>query len=423
MHRFFLLACSILVSTVLAGVAAGQLSETFVDWAAHPAIAYATQPTTDPVAELSRRVQEGKSELKSDGPSGYLRSVLDALNVPIESQVVVFVKDSVQAIRINIGNPRSLFFNESVAVGWVRGGFIELASQDPTQGVIFYRLDRTFTGGPRFTRDDSCLSCHHAFPTMAVPGMLARSVGQFQVDDHVPLDRRWGGWYVTGTHGSIQHMGNAEPARLFESPRPTDTFNWPSLDGKLDMAGYLSPHSDIVALMVFEHQMHLMNLLTRIGWDARVADYEWQRGNAQRPGSPQGQADTIVPVADAAREVVDYLLFIDEAPLTAAIHGSTRFAEKFAAQGPRDRLGRSLRDLDLRRRLMRYPCSYLIYSPLFDKLPAHAKDAIYRRMWQVLSGKDRAARYTRLSSADRQAITEILRDTKKDLPDYFRSSV
>ena len=302
----------------------------------------------------------------------------------------------------------------------MRGGFIELASQDPRQGVIFYRLARTFTGGPQFSRDDGCLSCHHAFPTIGVPGMLARSVGKFQVDHHVPLDQRWGGWYVTGAHGSIQHMGNAEPSRFFENPRPTDTFNWPSLDGKLDMAGYLSPHSDIVALMVFEHQMHLMNLLTRIGWDARVADYEKQRGSARRPGDPQGQTETIVPVADAAREVVDYLLFVDEAPLSGAVQGSTSFAAKFAAQGPRDRKGRSLRDLDLTQRLMRYPCSYLIYSPLFDALPATAKNAIYQRMWAILSGTDHAAKYARLSRADRQAITEILRDTKKDLPEYFR---
>jgi hypothetical protein len=329
--------------------------------------------------------------------------VLDALNVPVDSQIAVFVKDSVQANRINIENPRTIFFNDSVAVGWVRGGFVELASQDPRQGVIFYRLASSWLGTPALTRDNSCLSCHHAFATMGVPGMLARSVGRFQVDHRVPLEQRWGGWYVTGSHGALRHMGNVEPARLFSAPRPENTYNWPSLVGKLDMSGYLARQSDIVALMVFEHQMHLMNLLTRIGWDARV-----------------GTLNPEPALADAAREVVDYLLFVDEAPLSDPIHGSTGFAETFSARGPRDRRGRSLRDLDLEKRLMRYPCSYLIYSPLFDNLPPRARDAIYQRMWAILSGKDHLAKYGRLSGADRRAITEILRDTKMGLPDYFR---
>src|SRR5205823_12956161 len=118
----------------------------------------------------------------------------------------------------------------------------------------------------------------------------------------------------------------------------------------------------------------------------------------------------------------DYLLFLDEAPLTDRVRGSSAFAQRFAAAGPRDAKGRSLRELDLTRRLMKYLCSYLIYSDAFDALPASAKDPIYRRMWEVLSGEDSGARYrTALSLADRQAIVEILRDTKQDLPPYFQT--
>ena len=69
---------------------------------------------------------------------------------------------------------------------------------------------------------------------------------------------------------------------------------------------------------------------------------------------------------------------------------------------------------------MRYPCSYLIYSPLFDSLPAAARDAIYSRMWEILSGQEKQPAYNRLSPADRRAVVEILRDTKKDLPSYFK---
>ena len=127
-------------------------------------------------------------------------------------------------------------------------------------------------------------------------------------------------------------------------------------------------------------------------------------------------------MAAVASETVDYLLFIDEAKLTSQIRGASGFAERFAASGPRDRRGRSLYELDLNRRLMKYPCSYLIYSPAFDALPRAAKEPVYRRMWEVLSGQERAERYREaLSPADRQAIVEILHDTKKDLPPYFQN--
>jgi hypothetical protein len=395
----------VIVSALLTLTATGaaQLSGTFVNWRDHPAIAYATTATVDPVSRLNREIQAGRVELKYDGPSGYLRSVLDALKVPVESQMAVFAKDSVQSRRISAGNPRTIFFNDSVAVGWVRGGFIEIASQDPHQGVVFYTLEQRWMGQPRFKREDGCLTCHYAYSTVGVPGMLVRGVGRFEVDHRVPLEERWGGWYVTGTHGSIRHTGNIDTDQLFDERRPAQGFNWPSLDGQFDTTGYLTAHSDIVALLVFEHQMHMMNLLSRIGWEARVARHDKTAQNVA-----------------AAREVVDYLLFIDEAPFPDAVQGSTGFAATFTARGPRDSKGRSLRDLDLKRRLLRYRCSYIVYTELFDEMPDEAKAAVYRRLWEVLSGQDKDARYKRLTAADRRAIVEILRDTKADLPAYFQ---
>jgi hypothetical protein len=123
-----------------------------------------------------------------------------------------------------------------------------------------------------------------------------------------------------------------------------------------------------------------------------------------------------------ASEVVDYLLFVDEAKLTDKVRGASGFADRFSASGPKDRKGRSLYELDLAHRLMKYPCSYLIYSPAFDALPPMVKEPIYKRMWAILSGQEQDVRYRAvLSAADRQAIVEILRDTKKDLPSYFQS--
>jgi hypothetical protein len=152
--------------------------------------------------------------------------------------------------------------------------------------------------------------------------------------------------------------------------------------------------------MVFEHQMHMMNLFTRAGWDVRMALHD-----AAHPD---------IVLRDTANEIADYLLFVDEWALPSRVEGNSGFTQKFSAEGPRDSHGRSLRQFDLEHRLMRYPCSYMIYSPAFDGLPPQLKTAIYKRMRQILSGEDRSAKYARLSPADRQAILEILHETKPD---------
>jgi len=187
--------------------------------------------------------------------------------------------------------------------------------------------------------------------------------------------------------------------------------------GLFDADGYQSTSSDIVALLVLSHQIHMVNLITRVGWEARAADPTLHAPFVAAPGEERLIAEMMSGIAT---EFVDYLLFVDEAPLADRVQGSSPFAERFAATGPRDAKGRSLHDLDLQRRLLKYPCSYEIYSAAFDALPPTAKDPIYRRMWQVLSGEERGDRYrAALPLADRQAIVDILKDTKGDLPAYF----
>ena len=375
----------------------------FVPPVTHPAIGYGVRQARDPVANLQRDVEAGKVQLKFEGEDGYLRSLLDALRVPVESQMAVFSKNSLQSQIITPENPRLLYFNDSVAVGSVRGGFIELAAQDPEQGVNFYMLPQQPGSKPFIIpRQNDCLRCHHSRNSLDVPGMLLRSVypsadgvpinplGSHLLDHRTKFQDRWGGWFVSGSSGSMQHLGNSvvsDPAKP-ESMTPIKQ-KFPS---------------DIVALMVFQHQMHLMNLITRVGWEFRIA--------ASIESATRKRNEVIDrQLVAAVNEMVDYLLFVDEAPLTGKIQGTSGFAEKFAAQGPADSKGRSLRQFDLERRLMKYPCSYMIYSPAFDALPADARKSIYERMRQVMS--------TRVAAADRQAIIEILRETKKDLPDAF----
>jgi hypothetical protein len=239
------------------------------------------------------------------------------------------------------------------------------------------------------------------------------------------LDQRWGGWFVTGNAVPAQHMGNAAVIRTeVELSRPvTLPAHLQSVDGQFDTKGYPSRYSDVAALMVLGHQTHMTNLLTHLGWEARRAEYEQTTAvNRTAPGrNSDAENSSTDRVRNAANDLVDYLLFLDEAPIASRMKGSSGFAETFSTQGPRDRQGRSLRQLDLGQRLMRYPCSYMIYSEAFDALPSAAKDAVYRRLWQVLSGQETAKAYARLSLADRQAIVEILRDTRKNLPDYFQA--
>lgn len=332
----------------------------------------------------------------------------------------MFSKTSAQSARISPRRPRAIYFDDAVTLGFIHAAdYLEVAAQDPVQGTIFYTLDQKPAETPAIERRDFCLSCHIARSTLEVPGMLVRSVATLangltapQIanatpDHRSPYSERWAGWYVTGTHGAIEHLGN----RLLVDRNHADDLvnpavtNVASAADRFEAEYYPHGNSDIVAHLVFEHQMRMMNLLTRIGWDARVAA---AKGLPLHP-----------MLDDAARELVDYMLFVDEQPLGGRVTGTTTYAANFAAQGPRDRRGGSLRDLQLSTRLLNYPCSYLIYSDAFAALPADARAAIYRRLWAVLSGTERGDSYRRLSPADRRAIVEILGDTKPDLPSYF----
>jgi hypothetical protein len=418
---------TVFVAAGLAVVVA-QRTDAFVASRDHAAIRYSTGPVSDSVAELNKNIQDGTIRLAFDDASGYLRSTLNALDVPVESQVAVFSQTSNQAKLIGPRNPRTIFFNDDVAVGWVRGGnIIEVAAHDRRQGALFYTLGQARADKPRFERDDQCLECHLSWETLGVPGMFVLSTfprpdenayaAGFASDHRRSLEDRWGGWFVTGRTGAVRHMGNRAmldtETNVFPLANPREPLA--SLEGRFDLRGYLSPYSDVVALMILEHQTHAINLLTRLGWEARLAAFEQRTAALARPGR-----DTLSPrVQGAVDELVDYLLFVDEAPLPGTISGSSGFAQKFSARGPRDHAGRSLRQLDLVRRLMRFPCSYVIYDGAFDALVETAKQAVYQRMWQILSGEAKEQRYARLSASDRRDIVEILRDTRKGLPGYF----
>jgi hypothetical protein len=385
------------------------------------AIQYQSGAMKDPVALLQQRMDRGEERLEFSEKQGYLPAMLKSLNVPVSSQTLVFSKTSFQVRRISPATPRAIYFNDNVYVAFVqRGDFIEVSSIDPHKGAIFYTLPQRRVEKPKFVRRlDECLQCHLTVNTMQVPGNLVRSVyadpegeprlnaGSFLTDHRSPLSQRWGGWYVTGTHGAQRHMGNVV-ARNTGRPQQLDTAagaNVTDLKGHVNTAPYLSSHSDLVALMVLEHQTRMHTLITRVGYEARVA----------RP-------DSTGWIERDVEALLRYLLFADEAHLTEPVQGTSSFREEFEALGPKDHQGRSLRQLDLARRMFKYPCSFLIYSEAFDELPAVVKEPLYRRLWELLSGQDQSQGFAALSAADRLAILQILIDTKPGLPDYFRYS-
>lgn len=387
-----------------------------------PAIAYASAPVSNVVDDLNRRLRDGSARLTFAGRGGYLASALDALTVPADSQLLLYSKASLQGRLISPANPRALFFNDRVALGWVRDGdVLEVAAHDARAGIVFYTLEQRATERPEFTREFRCLGCHMNGDTLGVPGLLMfsstpdgdedRHVKSVPTDHRSPLAVRFGGWFVTGHSGAATHLGNRVPA-LDGHPRGSLA----SVAGLFDADGFREASSDIAALLTFSHQTHMTNLLTRASWEARAADPALHPGSAALTG-PLDPITTVM--GGIAEEVVDYLLFVDEAPLPNPVRGHSGFAERMSARGPRDRQGRSLYELDLERRLLKYPCSYLIYSPAFEALPPLARAATYRRLWHVLSGDAPESRYRALSLADRQAVIEILKDTKPDLPGYF----
>ena len=447
--RLPLLAAGAVLLLAAAALLAERLEDTIFIPLDHPAILYAGA-TTDPVGRLAKRLAAGQLKLDyAPNGWGYLPALLKELGIPADSQVLVFSRTSIQVERISPRTPRAIYFNDDSSVGYVQNGeVLELTSLDPRQGVILYSLDPARSPRPVLARRDDCLRCHQGPVTLAIPGLLISSVhpssgpgqehGNAVMTDHrTPFNQRWGGWYVTGTHGAQTHFGNNRalvdpvrpgPASLEGTQNVTDLSRW------FDTSRYLVPTSDLVALLVLEHQTRMTNLLIRIGWDARIAQHDGtlDAGRAQPDGqlaTQHVQIEGHLPAQLEAEidELVAYMLFGDEAPLHQPVAGVSAFSKTFPQRGPRDKQGRSLRDFDLQTRLFRYPLSYMIYSAAFDGLPGLVRDRIYQRLYAILTGQESSASVgglslKSLSTDDRRAILEIVRETKPNLPAYWTTT-
>ncbi len=429
----YLQTLTYIVILLSANVSSAQL-----DFEQEP-IRYSSATATDPIARLIELIKSGETTITWEPKHGYLTSLMKELEVPESSQVLVFSKTSLQISRITPKTPRAVYFNDDVYLGWVQNGdVVEISAADPHLGATFYTLDQRITDTPVFARETAkCLQCHGSSHTRRTPGHIVRSVfpdaggqpvyrlGTHLTDDTSLFSERWGGWYVTGTHGQQRHMGNCILAdeSVSEKLDVESGANVTDLSSYFQLRPYLTPHSDIVALMVLQHQATMHNILTAANHSGRITmrDAEIMNKALERPDGFESES-TDRRFSSAAENIVRGLLFCDEAKLTDHVAGTSGYAEEFSARGPFDSSGRSLRQFDLRARLFRYPCSFLIYSNSFTALPIGVKSRVWQRLQQILSGADDSPRFAHLSLEVRQAILEILLATHSDAAMLTRSS-
>jgi hypothetical protein len=345
-----------------------------------------------------------KPEIDLSGDLAFLRSLLKELDVPVSSQMLVFTATSLQKGLISARNPRALYFNEDTYVGYVPRGRIEVISLDPELGSIYYIFDRLQPGHrPQVRRSSECMNCHAPRHMDNIPGLVVESVipgltgggerafRREQSGHGVPIGDRFGGWHLTGTGEAMPHNWSNQllvrkNGEAKELPNPPGE--------RCDLSRYLVPTSDLLAQLLHEHQVGFVNRALQAGYRYR---------DLLAAGSLNETA-----LADLSSPLVRYLLFVDEAPLVPGMVGESPFVADFTTSGKRDSTGRSLRDLDGQTRLLKYRCSYMVYSPTFTGLPGPLRQRVLRDLASSLGDMNGESH---LPGAERLAVRQILTET------------
>lgn len=385
-----------------------------------PPLSYSDTAATDAVARLAEDWQSGKRKLTGATDLERVKEVLAELKVPEASQILVFSKTSKQNGLIHPGNPRALFFSLDHYCGYVPGGLMEIALQDPVLGQVFYLIQLGHADkAPHAERDtNDCLSCHGTGRTENVPGVFVRSVfpdenghpllsfGSGVITHETPIEERWGGYYVTGSIG-LPHLGN----RTYADGRKAtaERSDWPDVKDKIDTRLYPTVTSDVIALMVLEHQCHAHNLLNAATLNYKRAHFLSK--SIDPTGDPdQGSAGRVAD--QAAQRIVEWFLFKGETTLGEdGAEGSEAFQQQFAAQIPRTKSGDSLADFQLNTRLFKNRCSYMIYSQAFRSMPASIQQRVRDRLKKILDATDTRDDFPDMKLSERRRTAAILRET------------
>ncbi|MGC1458990.1 MAG: hypothetical protein WA825_11985 [Steroidobacteraceae bacterium] len=409
----------------------------------YPFINYSGRPVHNEIARLQQRIDRGEVKLTYGTAHGYLESLLAALNISPSSQALVFSKTSLQIEAITPQTPRAIYFNDDTYIGWIASsGLLEVVTMDADRGPVFYTLANTDRSGAHLQRETlRCLTCHDSYSEMGggVPYFLFESTYRVEgrevlpevvareTSEATPIAERWGGWYVTGNDNGLVHLGNilADSVNTPAHHERAYRGSLQTLSGMFDTSRYLTDKSDLVSLLVLDHQVSVHNMIIHANFKSRVLLAKERPDALAADGTAATalhwrdlSASTQLRLSAMIEPLVRGMLMMDAAPLLRPVSGTSGYSAQFEARGPFDPQGRSLRDLDLKSRVFRYPMSFLIYSEGFDSLPQSVRDHVYQRFMQILMGRDSSGAYKSLAPADRQAVLEILQATK---PDFARA--
>lgn len=405
----------------LAGFAAPEMAkETVIEFKAEPHLYLAHQPE-DRFTKLLPALTSGEVKLDTSGDKAFLTSLLKALDIPVSSQLLVFSASSLQSEIINPRNPRALYFNEDTYVGFVPGGKVEVISMDPTHAAIFYIFDRLTPGGPLpfIGRSEKCFNCHAGNATHRVPGLIAESVlpmlsgaslETYRRDEQghqIPLEKRFGGWHLTGGH----HLGETH-ANLMGATRSSGNFEKVAVEpGKMwDLERHLLPTSDILPNLVHEHQIGFENRVFHAAYTLRQVTAQSRLPSATKP-----------ELEKHAEVLARYILFVDEAKLPRqGIEGDTAFIRDFQRNKKAATSGASLKDFDLKNRIFKYRASYMLYTESWQMLPKELKERVYYKMAEGLRDQNPNPAYAHLPADEKRAIRSILKETLPGLPGWWR---
>ena len=371
----------------------------------------------DRFTRVKAALESGEIALDRGNEKAFVLSLLKALDVPVTSQMLVFSTTSLQLSLISPSNPRALYFNEDIYVGYVPRGRIEIVSLDPELGGIYYLCDIPNETRPfRAERSERCMNCHASDETRFVPGLVIKSVipgpggGSLtayrtgETGHGIPFAERFGGWYVTGRHGITNHQGNLTGRMVAGEVTPIS--NPPG--ARFSYEKYPVATSDILPHLLHEHQAGFVN---------RVVEASYRARTALHASGGRLTAEQSAELDEQARIVTRYLLFADEAPLpSSGVDGDAGFKSDFLRTRRATKEGISLKDFDLRTRLFKYRCSYMIYSEVFTGLPSAMKERIYRRLSAALSWEKPDKEYDYMRREEKEAIRRILRATVADFP-------
>jgi hypothetical protein len=379
---------------------------------------YKQRTPRDRFTLLKADLESGKLSFDRTSEKAFLLGALKALEIPATTQMLVFSTTSLQLSLINPSNPRAIYFNDDAYLSFIPGGRIEIVAIDPELGGIFYIFDIPREARPpRVERSERCMNCHANDATGGVPGVVVKSVipgptggslNSFRIDQTghtIPLDQRFGGWYVTGAGNFTNHWGNIV-GRF--SPQGLQK-NHLTPGRQFDFNRYPVATSDLLPQLVNEHQIGFLNRVIEAGYRTRTILHRSPGGALTREQTDELEAQ--------ARLLTRYILFADEAPLPA---GGVAGDPAFKADFLRDRRvaggTASLKDFELQTRIFKYRCSYLIYGNLFQNLPAEIKTRVYRHLAKAIDENASDADFKYLPALEKRAIHSILKATLKDFP-------